>query len=323
MKSFHFLLFLFFFLAAVSYAAKGIFAHLSNSCQLNACIDPDNSRLPDPKDVESKVEDLKNHADKIARKGEPEKVKVGSGKKEKKAEAKGDLKPVETPEDVLHITWDMRVFGVLFLAIGFLLTFSGKRFFKVFLGCSGFLAFAILAVTLLSLFESNIYVFESPKWIYISFAGISGLLGAALCVFLWEIGILACAGFGGYSLAIWIMSMKAGGAIESFIGRGAFVAAVTVIAIIFAWFFDNIAIIIASALAGALSIVVGFDCFVNWGLMAVILNIIVPGNFAKLKHLDTYCYLEIAAVAVLAVLGLVIQFLNGSKGKGYTRSDKV
>lgn len=243
--------------------------------------------------------------------------------KSAKKSVKDILKSVGSPKQVLDITWDTYVIGIVLVAIGILLTFSGKRFFKIFLGCSGFLAGALLAVNLLAIFESLIYTFQEPKWIYICFAGVVGLLAAALCFFLWEIGVLACAGFGGYSLAIWIMSMKAGGTIEGYISRGAFIAAVTVMAIILAWFFDNIAIIIASALAGALTIVVGFDCFVNWGLMAVLTNIVLPGHFAKLASLDIYCYIEIAAVAVLAVLGLVVQFLTGGKGKGYSRSDKV
>jgi hypothetical protein len=244
-------------------------------------------------------------------------------KESAKKKAKDIFKSVGSPKQVLNITWDTYVIGIVLVAIGILLTFSGKRFFKIFLGCSGFLAGALLAVNLLAIFENLIYTFEEPKWIYICFAGVLGLLAAALCFFLWEIGVLACAGFGGYSLAIWIMSMQAGGVIEGYISRGAFITAVTVMAIILAWFFDNIAIIIASALAGALSIVVGFDCFVNWGFIAVLTNIVLPGHFAKLASLDIYCYIEIAAVAVLAVLGLVVQFLTGGKGKGYSRSDKV
>src|SRR5690606_4801398 len=149
---------------------------------------------------------------------------------------------------------------------------------------------------------------------------IAGLVGSWVCFTMWELGVLTAAGFGGYSLAVWIMSMKEGLLIESYVTSSTFIAIISVVVVVAAWIFDEIAIVVASSISGAMALTLGVDCFLKWGLLQVLLAQ-VSEEFGK-AHLTMKIYFELGGAAGLAVIGALVQFLTGAN-KGYGKSDRV
>lgn len=231
--------------------------------------------------------------------------------------------PASQVNNVIKGTWSADIIGIILITVGSFLAFTGKRFFKIFLGVSGLLSFGVLGLNLIAWIHE--VIFTIPHLFYVSWAvaGVCGILGAFLCFKMWEIGVLAMAGFGGYSLGVWIMSMKSGHLITGYMTRNAFVTACTCAAIAAAWFFDELAIVISSGFSGALAIVLGIDCFINWGLKEVVLSMIFERDFKQLANVNMYVYIELGGVAALAVLGVVVQLLTGASKKGSAKSDRV
>lgn len=218
--------------------------------------------------------------------------------------------------------WTSGILGVILITLGTFLTFTGKRFFKLFLGVSGFLTFGVLGLNLVTWVHEVIFTIPHAFYVFWTIAILCGALGAWLCFTMWEIGVLAAAGFGGYSLGVWVMSMKTGLLIEGYMTRSVFLTVCSCAAIAFAWFFDEVAIVVASAISGSMCLVVGVDCFLKWGLAQVLLAMMLQREFGMLAKVDTFVRIELAAVAVLAIMGALVQFLTGSSKKGH-RSDRV
>lgn len=236
-----------------------------------------------------------------------------------------DSVPTVSTSDVIDMAqyaWSSGIAGVILITIGAFITFAGKRWFKIFLGASGFLTFGVLALSLLSSVNELLFTIPHKFYVFWAVIGLAGLVGAYVCYTMWEIGVLAAAGFGGYTLGVWVMSMKQGLLIEGYMTRGLFITICTCAAVALAWLFDELAIVLSSAISGSLSLVVGFDCFLKWGLVDVLLSQILPSMY-KAPALDLYIYGELGAVAVLAVTGVVVQFLTGTSKKGFAKSDRV
>lgn len=229
------------------------------------------------------------------------------------AEEAGELAVAEASGLETH--WlSADIIAVVLIGLGLIMAFSGKRFFRLFLGCSGFMAGGVLMHQLVSWADTAITI-PYPFYVFVILCIIGGLLGAWLCYTMWEIGVLAAAGYGGYTLGVCIMALKEGSVIESYMTRSVFLAVCTVGAVVLAWFFDELAIIVASAVGGSMALVLGADIFLKWGLLYVVLAAINPTRFAPMP-LNGHVYIELAAVLALAVCGMVVQFLGQKRGLG-------
>jgi hypothetical protein len=220
---------------------------------------------------------------------------------------------VDKVADLAQYAWSSGIAGVVLITLGIFITFSGKRWFKIFLGASGFLTFAVLALALLSSVNELLVTIPHKFYVFWFFVGLAGFVGAYICYTMWEIGVLAAAGFGGYTLGVWIMSVKTGLLIQGYMTRGA---------IALAWLFDEMAIVLSSAISGSLTLVAGVDCFLNYGLVQILLSQLLPSLFPA-PALNLYIYIELGAVAILAVVGVLVQLLSGTSKKGFAKSDRV
>lgn len=214
------------------------------------------------------------------------------------------------------------IWAVGLIAAGLIITFSGKRFFKILLAASGFVAGLIISVNILSGMEYLLSFCNFSQTIYLAIGISIGLILAAVCFILWEVGVLVAAGYGGYALACWVLSLKEGGLVQNFLTRELFIAVVSAVAVVLAWFFSDLAIVATSAFGGAMTLVFGADILLNWGLAAMIMNFLIPKFYPPAKDLDILFYIQIAAVLGLAIIGATFQLLFTKKG-GISRSDKV
>lgn len=224
--------------------------------------------------------------------------------------------------DLAQYYWSTGVLGAILMALGATMAFGGKRFFKLFLGASGFLAASTMEFNFLAVVDQKILSIPYKLYFITGASVIMGVLGAYGCIKMWEYGVLACAGFGGYSLGLWLMSLQAGALIQNYVAFEAFIALCTVGAVVMAWFFDNISVIVTSAVGGSVALVVGADCYLKWGLFQMLLAQLMPLDFAR-PQMSHHVYMELAAVVAIAVLGGVVQCLAGSGRGGFAKSDRV
>ena len=250
-------------------------------------------------------------------------AKDGDGADNAPAPKSGDANPNGVPAppsaDDLSSMWakykvslEDSTIAVLLLALGIFFCFMGKRVFKPFLVIAGFAAGVVLALFGLSWFGDMITPDHLIRWIIV---GVCGLLVAGACLYAWRIGVYAAAGLGGAALAVFVLSLKAGGVIENFMGRQATIIAFSALAILAAIFLEDVAIVAATAISGALATTVGADFFIKTGFATQVWDMISHRTFT-LHHFDNSMYYMFVATLILAVLGAVSQLLLPTKGFG-------
>lgn len=224
--------------------------------------------------------------------------------------------PPTTVDEVTGLVLNLEtgVIGAILMAIGILLTFSGKRFFKVFLALVGFCVGALLACISISFFHT-LFDFSHSSTVTYIIAIVCGLILAGVAVMMWKLGVYAAAGLGGYTLMVYILSLKVGGLIEGHISRDLALCLAVIAAVVAAMFLEDIIIAVASAAFGSVAAMSGLDCFLNTGFRAQIYDQAIGMSF-KLPKLTGNIYYMFAGTGALAVCGVVVQLLNPSKGYG-------
>lgn len=232
--------------------------------------------------------------------------------------AQVDLPPPPTSlDDVLELgklTVTTGILGGALIIAGLLLCFAGKRFFKLFLSLVGLGAGAVAGFIGMAFLNGLVTIPNALVVTYVV-AGITGLVVAAACLYMWKIGVYVGAGLGGYSAVLYILSLKVGGMIENHIGRQAILLIGVGLGVISAMFLEDIAIAVASSMVGALTTVYGLDCYLNQGFRQQIYDQAMSRTIT-LPTINTPLYFMFAATVALAVCGAVVQLLNPSKGYG-------
>ena len=145
--------------------------------------------------------------------------------------------------------------------------------------------------------------------------GVMGVVGAALSLYMWKIGVYLGAGLGGFALTTFLLSTIPGGVIENYMSRQTIIVIGTGLAVVAAIFLEDLAIVAATSISGALSTTVGVDMFVGTGFYVQIRDMITHRT-STLEHFNTSMYYMFAGTIGLAVLGAVCQLLAPSKGFG-------
>ncbi|KAJ2063725.1 hypothetical protein GGI17_001511 [Coemansia sp. S146] len=196
--------------------------------------------------------------------------------------------------------------GIALILIGFFFNFFGYKLVKVLIFLAGF-----CVVGGLVLYAE--YKIRAPQedekgrqlW-YLGVAAICGLLGGALLLFLYKVGLALVGALGGFALASWILAMKSGGLIHSDVGRILFIVAFVLVGMAVVFFIERPAIIVASAIWGSYALFVGIDCFARTGFQYTALAFLnAPG---AVYETSPKVYAMIAGMAVCACLGIVTQF---------------
>ena len=229
-------------------------------------------------------------------------------------------KPPSGLQDILDMTklsLTSGLLGSILIYAGLLMCFVGKRFFKLFLSVVGMAGGSIIGFIIMAHVRDWGVAIPNEVTITYVVAGIMGLVVAAVCLYVWKIGVYVGAGLGGYALITYILSLQVGGIIENQIGRqGALVIGVA-LGLLAAMFLEDLAISIASSFAGALSTMYGLDCFLNTGFRAQIYDQAIKRTFI-IPTMTGEMYMMFAGTLGLAVLGVVVQLLSSSS-KGYGR----
>jgi hypothetical protein len=111
----------------------------------------------------------------------------------------------------------------------------------------------------------------------------------------------------GYTLALFILAWRSDGLIQSNAGRIIFIVILTILGLLFACFFKNTLIILATALIGAYAIILGIDLFVRTGFAQSVRKF-VDGNHDTSYQTNVKVYLMLAGVIGFFIVGSIFQF---------------
>ncbi|KAJ1545354.1 hypothetical protein HK405_007987 [Cladochytrium tenue] len=206
------------------------------------------------------------------------------------------------------------VAGIYFIASGIMLLVFGHRLFKPVLFVSGFNFTALVILAIVSAISNRTGNYYSDS-VYFFSAFVTGLLGGVLFICFWRAGVFTVGALLGYAISTVILSFVSNGTIPSAVGRGAFIIALALAFGIAILFFERYLLIPATAVPGALSVVLGIDMYTQFGLVDAQRSFLSGlGGFSTSGR---YWGL-LAAFFVLAAIGCAVQAVlaNRSRSKG-------
>ncbi|KAJ3341871.1 hypothetical protein HDU93_003992 [Gonapodya sp. JEL0774] len=217
--------------------------------------------------------------------------------------------------------------AVLNIVIGTLFTFFGIKLFRTVLFLGGALFGGYLAFVLLTNFEPDggYQLAISREAFYGIIVIISGLVGGALSVALWRLGLFLLGAISGFVLAIFLQSLKPGGLITNQVGFWVMVGILTLAGGLLAHFLENPIIIGSTAVSGSYSLFSGIDVFAKTGFGSLLSGFVNNGISNSAYVMDTKLILMIVGFAVVALIGILVQWYTHDKehhGVGSMRNNK-
>ncbi|KAJ3162812.1 hypothetical protein HDU86_003786 [Geranomyces michiganensis] len=214
-----------------------------------------------------------------------------------------------------HVTVQSTIAAVILIIAGSLVLFFGHRLFYPTLFVGGFFTFASLAyVALINAEPSSGYSNRSTLILCVVLA--AGIIGGLLSVCLVKLGITLVGAAGGFALALFILSWKSGGLIESGLGRTIFIIACVVVGAVIIHFVIKQALIVLTAIAGAFGITLGIDFFAKTGFAQTVQDILSKRDFDLSDVNRSKVIALLVTTAVLAVIGMVVQF-RSNRGRTF------
>ncbi|KAJ3129429.1 hypothetical protein HK101_005234 [Irineochytrium annulatum] len=215
----------------------------------------------------------------------------------------------QTYNDVYHLTAEQGILGVICMVVGAFLLIFGHKLWRPTLFLAGFVAGSVIGYSILANVEpSGGYPRREDVLLFGAIA--FGIIGGMLTLCVRTLGLAIIGGLGGYFLAIFILGLHDDGIIESGWGRAIFLAAMVIAGIVFVFYFEKHAIIIATAAAGAYLIVFGIDCFAHVGFVQATQEFLSAGSNHSITGFEVnwkVIALDVTVV-VLFVMGLIIQY---------------
>lgn len=209
------------------------------------------------------------------------------------------------------------VVGVVFILVGLFFTFLGYRFFRPVLFFAGFALFAIIVyVGIINLAPPKQGGDEIMSILYVVIIVVVGLVGGILFAIFWRLGMFAIGLVGGFFLAMFVLTLVPDGIIPNNIFRALFIVVIALICSFLVFKFERPVVIIATSVIGAFLAILGIDFFARTQF-ATAMSMFLSGQHGYRPDARTYGML--AGVAVLAALGMVVQFRYH---KGLFRRDK-
>jgi len=152
--------------------------------------------------------------------------------------------------------------------------------------------------------------------IYLVLIVVIGLVGGVLFLIFWRVGLFAVGGLGGFFGAMYVLALLPSSVLPQPLFRALIIVVATVICAFLVLKFERPMVIIATAITGAFLAILGLDFFVQTQFAASLAAILSSsGQYSPTGA----TYGMMAGVAVMAVIGMIIQF---TLFKGLFRRDK-
>lgn len=193
---------------------------------------------------------------------------------------------------------------IIFIIAGICLTFGGNKYLTPTLIVAGFLSFGFLSRSLLAYFEDD---FSDLTYVW-TFA-VSGLLGIVVSYYVVNLGLTILGGFGGFSLAVFIMPvLPTNNIVIEYLIMAGFVIAGSVLIM----FFKKEIVIVSTSLAGTLLFFIGVDQFANTGFDEMIEKLLDGQGGDFIIENDTLMAIA-GAFIFIVLLGIYVQWKLSEK----------
>ncbi|RKP08312.1 hypothetical protein THASP1DRAFT_29886 [Thamnocephalis sphaerospora] len=207
--------------------------------------------------------------------------------------------------------------AVIFIVIGFLFCFFGYRLFRVTLFLVGFCVAGLLAFAVCT----NVAPLDGTdgddkrRTIYLAVSVAVGFVGGLICMCLWSVGVFLIGALGGVMAALYILALAPEGLIHSGIWRGVFIAVFALVGALLTLKFERPVIIVGTSLSGAFALGLGIDFFAHTNLGTAVSDFL---SSRTNYHAETKTYIMLGGIALLAIIGMVVQFrfFTGSFRRG-------
>ncbi|RKP33665.1 hypothetical protein BJ085DRAFT_39907 [Dimargaris cristalligena] len=197
--------------------------------------------------------------------------------------------------------------GILLIIIGFMFCFFGRRLFKVVLFLAGFCVLGLLVLLACFRIRPPREDENTRAILYYVAAIIGGIIGGCISVCVWFIGLALIGGLGGFTLSVWLLSLKDGGLITSTWGRVLLMVLLIIAGMIAIFFLEKHVLIIATALWGAYAMMIGIDSFAKTGFREQ-LSAFFSGDTAAVYQTNAKVYAMIGSTIALALIGAIVQY---------------
>ncbi|CAM0137294.1 hypothetical protein VKS41_005005 [Umbelopsis sp. WA50703] len=205
------------------------------------------------------------------------------------------------------------VLSIFFLLTGLYLCFAGGVHQQTTVFLVGFWVGANVAYIILTNAKPDGYG-SNTATILLVVSIIVGLLFGGLLACCFFLAIYLLGAFAGYMFALWILAWASNGVIQTGWGRAVLIIVCVIVGVILMHFLEKFVFIIASAFIGAFLIMLGIDVYVKAGLLEAVSSL-VHGTTSvdALWEATPKLRGELAGVAILAIVGAIVQFMHGRR----------
>ncbi|KAF1813555.1 hypothetical protein P152DRAFT_394922, partial [Eremomyces bilateralis CBS 781.70] len=165
------------------------------------------------------------------------------------------------------ITPAVGIAGALLMLTGLVYTLLGIQKKWIYVSFSVGYLFS-LAVTVLIVYVMDPPVRDAIQGAYLVAAIVTGVFfGGIACIFSDITQGLGCL-LGGYSLSMWLLTLRSGGLIQSVAGKAILIGVFSLVAFSFSFssYTRSYALVVSMSFSGATVIMLGIDCFTRAGL---------------------------------------------------------
>ncbi|KAJ3173285.1 hypothetical protein HDU88_004747 [Geranomyces variabilis] len=214
-----------------------------------------------------------------------------------------------------HVTVQSAVAAVVLIIAGSLVLFFGHRLFYPTLFVGGFFTFASLAYVIIVNAEPT-SGYSNRSTLILCVVLVAGIIGGLLSVCLVKLGITLVGAAGGFAFALFVLSWRSGGVIESDLGRAIFIIACIIVGAIVIHFVIKSALIVLTSIAGAFGITLGIDFFARTGFAQTVQAILIKRTIVESDVSQGKVAALLVTTAVLAAIGMVVQF-RSNRGRTF------
>ncbi|KAF9350133.1 hypothetical protein BGX34_001386 [Mortierella sp. NVP85] len=195
-------------------------------------------------------------------------------------------------------TWEQAIYGILFLVIGGIELFHGYKYIRLTMLVAGFLVWASTAVMIMITFNSIDGVYQSAG-VYFAIWLSVGILGAIVSFFLWHVGIVLTGTYGMFVVVAVILTAVN---LTNYTVRYIIVSICISVGGYLTKRYERIAIIVATSVGGAYSMMYGLDMFVQTGFRSTFR--VMFSQSTKEFHSNPGTWVMIACIPVIAAIGI-------------------
>ncbi|KAK3810922.1 MAG: hypothetical protein J3Q66DRAFT_390863 [Benniella sp.] len=195
-------------------------------------------------------------------------------------------------------TWEQAIYGILFLVIGGIELFHGYKYIRLTMLVAGFLVWASTAVMIMITLNSVDGVYQSAG-IYFAVWLSVGILGAIVSFFLWHVGIVLTGTYGMFVVVAVILTAVN---LTNYTVRYIIISICISTGGYLTKRYERIAIIVATSVGGAYSMMYGLDMFVQTGFRSTFR--VMFSQSTKEFHSNPGTWVMIACVPAIAAIGI-------------------